>query len=357
VRSKTISLCFVGDAVTSRPDRVEQVLMYMREFEYAANIRFVSVAGHPVEQAFDQDPNNLKCPPPTKQANGNDFYNCDIRIVLRNTAGTKVASWPGEGGTGPVPGQGCPMFLKDGKYDSNNNGWGSWSNAPNDLGPNRACLYNLKLGDDPWPPPGGSAGTPPSSVPYLNHTLHEVGHALGLAHEHERNDVDKTLGCSEKGYGGGVSSGLMTPYDRHSMMHYQFLSCGINGNYDNTGLSEWDRLALHILYPEDTRVAEFVGTTVVRAGSTMQLQSAWKARGANITSVASNFQWRLGSTTFSTMPDLMVNLVFPGNYTSQFSHNDFLGRNYSFTGVVRVLDGATYDRTIAAPVAAQSLLR
>lgn len=77
---------------------------------------------------------------------------CDIRVLLPFTS----APWTG--------------------------GWGSWSNAPNDLATNRANLYNLKLGGEPY---GASA------MPYLNYTLHEFGHALGLSHEPERNDVEK----------------------------------------------------------------------------------------------------------------------------------------------------------------------
>jgi hypothetical protein len=40
VRAKNISVCFVGDAVTSRPARLRQVLDYIQHFQYAANILF-----------------------------------------------------------------------------------------------------------------------------------------------------------------------------------------------------------------------------------------------------------------------------------------------------------------------------
>jgi len=40
VQSRDISVCFVGDGVTQDPDRVDQILEYITEFEYAANIRF-----------------------------------------------------------------------------------------------------------------------------------------------------------------------------------------------------------------------------------------------------------------------------------------------------------------------------
>jgi hypothetical protein len=274
------------------------------------------------------------------QSNGNDFFDGDIRVVLRNTTGTKVSTWPGEEGTGPVPGKSCPSFLDaNGKYNSGNDGWGSWSNAPDDLEKNRACLYNLKLGDDPW-----------NATPYLNHTLHEFGHALGLAHEHERDDVDKTS-CTEPGYGGGATDGHMTPYDRHSVMHYKFATCGINGNYDYTGLSDLDRVALRILYPEDNRLAEYVGTTVRRAGETVVLQSGWKARGANLDFVAKDFRWVVNNRT-SSSPDLIVTLSV-GLYPFQYSYRDFLDRSYSTEGTIEVLSSADYDQLMGATRTAQ----
>lgn len=321
VRSTTITLCFVGDALTSRPDRVQQVRDYLREFEYAANIRF-DYRG--------------TCPAPTTQANGNDSYANDIRVILPSI---------NISGTGAVPGKGCPMFKDaNGHYNGGNDGWGSWSNSPNDLTPNRSCLYNLKLGDDPW-----------NATPYLNHTLHEFGHALGLAHEHTRNDVNVS-GCTEGGYGGSASTGFITPYDRYSVMHYQFLSCGINGNYAHTGLSEWDKLALHIMYPETDRLAEFVGTTVIKANSALQLNSAWAARGANMSFVANTWKWQINGTTLSTGTSLNTTLATAGTYTLSISHNDFLGRTYSYNGTVRVLSASEYTQKIVAPAAAQTSL-
>ena len=58
-------------------------------------------------------------------------------------------------------------------------------------------------------------------------------------------------------------------------MHYQFTvaqtpTCVQTGsNYSDAGLTDCDKLTLHILYPEDSLTAEYVGTTVVRAGRTL----------------------------------------------------------------------------------------
>lgn len=224
-----------------------------------------------------------------------------------------------------------------------NNNWGSWSHAPSDLETSRSCLYNLKLGDD------GD-----TTAPYLNHTLHEFGHALGLSHEHVRSDVDKTL-CSEPGYGGGATSGFLTPYDRDSVMHYAFFKCGINGNYGHSGLSHYDRLALHILYPEDDRVAELQGTTVIPSTASLKLGSDWGARGANLGFVASGWSWKIGPTVHGTSPDLNVKLP-PGIYTLTLQHKDFLNRSYAYTGTVRVLPPGDYDRLMAGVRAALSPL-
>jgi hypothetical protein len=265
------------------------------------------------------------CTAATQDKAGNDFYDGDIRIVIPNTS---------VDATVPIPGKGCPD-------KSSNSGWGSWSNFPNDLLAKRSCLYNMKLGDDPW-----------NATPYLNHTLHEFGHALGLAHEHDRTDVDRSS-CNAAGFGGGISSGFLTPYDKDSVMHYQFTSCGINGNYDYTGLSLWDQLGVHILYPEDQQVAEFVGTTVIRSGDTLRLQSAWEFRGANINTVASEFVWKLNATSVSTSPDLYKVMSTPGSYKLKLSHKDFLDRTYSYDGTVRVLTQQNFIRQIVAPIPLQ----
>jgi hypothetical protein len=198
-----------------------------------------------------------------------------------------------------------------------------------------------------------------TGTPWLNHTLHEFGHALGLSHEHAR--ADENAGCVPSSHGEYhiASTGYMTPYDKDSVMHYIFTAaetptCVQTGsNYSNAGLTAYDKLALHILYPEDIRVAEFLGRTVIRAGETLNLTSAWKARGANVSFVARNFNWKLDGTTRSTTPDLSLTLNNPGVYVLEFNYTDFLGRNYGYTGPVRVLDADDYAAQIVAPIAAQ----
>jgi hypothetical protein len=312
VRGKEISVCFVGDALTARPGRVQEIRRYVQNYQYVANIVFNFIGS---------------CPPATMRSDGNDFYDGDIRIVIPNTSVDFTL---------PVPGKGCRNGW------GSNPGRGSRSDFPNALTANRPCLYNMRLGDDPWAP----------ATSYLNHTLHEFGHALGLAHEHLRRDVDRSI-CRAADFGGAINRGLLTPYDRDSVMHYQFRSCGINGNYDYNGLSTWDQLGVHILYPEDQKVAEFVGKTVIRTSEVLSVESAWKFRGANIDMVASGFVWQLNSRTVSTTPELTNRISASGNYTLTLNYTDFLGRRYSYTGFVRVLRPQDYTNLIAAPVAAQ----
>ncbi|MBI5030054.1 MAG: hypothetical protein HZB51_05970 [Chloroflexi bacterium] len=326
VRSKTISVCFVGTAVTTRLNRVQEILTDLKEFEYAANIRFNYLGA---------------CPSSVPQQNGNDYFDGDIRVVLSNVGYTL--------GSNAVPGIGCPMTSQPNS---------SWSNAPDDLAANRPCVYNLRLGDDN----GNLRGGPPNSSPWLNHTLHEFGHALGLSHEHARTDENASCVPSTDGAYHTASGGFITPYDKDSVMHYQFTSASTplcvqtGSNYSDAGFTNYDKLALHIMYPEDVRVAEYVGTTVIPAGSVLRLQSAWKARGANMSYAASNFVWQLNGVTESTTPDLIKTMNTPGTYTLSLTHTDFLGRSYSATGTVRVLVSATFNQQIGGPTAAQTAL-
>lgn len=317
VRSSTPSVCFVGDALTSRSARVQQVLDYLSDYEHAANIRFNYLG---------------TCPAPVTLSNGTEWYGGDIRVVLRST------SVPF---TGMVPGKGCDMFLdSSGAYNGDNDGGGSWSNGPDSLAQHRGCVYNLKLGDD--------ADT--NGVPWRNHTLHEFGHALGLAHEHARDDVDPA--CTASNYGGSASDGHITWYDRNSVMHYRFQACGIDGNYGQDGLSAWDRLAVHIMYPEAVHVAEFTGRTVIRTSEPLSLNSLWGASGADLSFAASGFTWKLNGITYSSSSWLSTYLG-AANYPFQLSYTDFLGRTYSYSSTVKVLTPADYAGQIVAPVAAQ----
>lgn len=381
VVGRAISVCFVGDALTSQTSRVTQILDYIKRFEWAANIHFNYLG---------------TCPSPTRQTNGDDYYEGHIRVLIPGVKNPSTGM--SIGNVSPVPGKGC---TDKGSPNS------SWSNFPSDLENHRPCLYNMFLGNDA--PPGGQ--------PYLNHTLHEFGHALGLAHEHERFDVDRecaikylrqipdltyaqanaifnadyrnvadvaraeisdlqkisgfelyaqALDLSRRArslarpalYGGQTKAGWLTPYDPRSVMHYKFDKCGINGNYDDTGLSAYDRLGLHILYPENDLVAEFIGRTVLRTTDRVQLQSVWKTRGATMAVVSQGWKWRVDGTTRSTTAELDIPPLAAGVHSLHISFQDKLGldHDYTYSGKLRVLTPTAYTQQIAGPIAARTAL-
>ncbi len=73
----------------------------------------------------------------------------------------------------------------------------------------------------------------------LRLTRHELGHVLGLRHEHIREENPYRDRCMESDTFSGV-----TQYDPASVMHYA--RCGGTGT---TELSEGDKLGLSLLYP------------------------------------------------------------------------------------------------------------
>lgn len=300
VRASRIRVCFVPGTYAADTARAERVRDSLREIEGAAHVRF---------EHWDE------CPAPETREDGTDVHLGDVRVALPTFSAPL---------TGPVPGRGCAAVNLPGGQ--------SWSQFPSDLETNRSCLYNLSLYDD------GDG-----RVPWLNHTLHEFGHALGLRHEHEREDASAS--CADAG---GDGTSYLTRYDTASVMHYKTDSCGINGNYDHTGLSPLDRLSLHILYPEERRVAELVGRTVLRAGERLSLGSAWEASGADIRKVARKFRWRVGGALVSSTARVSLKTSKPGLASLQLSYEDFLGRPYSYRGVVRVLDPRDFDGQMAA---------
>lgn len=333
VLNRDISVCFAGNAVTARPARVREIVNHLQHFEWAANIKLKSLAGNSIltEIGTGGNINNLACPAPITQPNGNSYYNGDIRVALWST---NVDVNP----PGKIPGVGCT----EDKVGS------SFGSPPDSLTVGRPCQYNLKLGDDSDDPVTGI----PTGVPWLNHTLHEFGHALGLCHEFVRADIDPACGQT----GSWTDNWITNVWDRASVMNYVFVSCQAWANYDDTGLSAGDQLAVHIMYPEDSRVAEFVGTTVIQTGQTLSLQAGWKARGAYAPFVFKTIGWWVGGALRSTTPDLSLAGLTAGDHALLLNYTDFLDRTHSYSGTVRVLSPANYtiqtagNMTAVAPI-------
>lgn len=233
-----------------------------------------------------------------------------------------------------MPGPGCPIGFVN----------SSFGREPAFLAGDRSCLYNLKLGND----------SDPGGTPWRNHVLHEVGHSLGLAHEHQRPDA---LGASCAPKAGSCPAAAdppnqlvcMTPYDRDSVMNYQDTVCGIDGNFGHSGLSAWDRLGLHILYPQDARVAEFVGNKVASSQGSFLLVSAWAARGALLPAVTGPLAWHVGGSALGSGASVEFSRA-AGSYPLTLSYTDFLGRSFFRATTVRSLSPAQHAGTMALAV-------
>ena len=138
-------------------------------------------------------------------------------------------------------------------------------------------------------------------------------------------------------------------------MHYKFADAGIDGNYSYAGFSDKDRLALHVLYPEQQRVAEFFGTTVIKLGNNLRLWSDWQARSGNMSYIAKNYQWKLNGAVIGSGYNLNKAMFSAGNYSLEYLYTDFLGRNYHYIGEARVLPEVEFNRLIGATVVTTTL--
>jgi hypothetical protein len=335
------SLCFAGDAVDVRADRVLNVLDHIRHIEWAANIKFHPPGNKSIRIQSGQtlDALDWRCPN-TSATNGSlpqgDLG--DVRILLHTAANNTW--WT----TDPVGGHDCAII-------NHGSSWGATGNEPR---LSNWCNFSVKLGDDPIEDP---------ATFYLNHTLHEVAHKLGLGHEHNRSDatcaggtvINGSISSATDPSGTSINSQpqifMTAPFDTASVTNYVLTACGTKGNYDFTGYSAHDALALRVLYPENTRVAEIYGTRVIKSGQRLVLGNLWQYLGASVdtssTSVANNFSWKLNGTQKATAPNLNIN-IGEGIYSLVYTYQDFLKRSYSFNNKVEVLSATQFDRRMAS---------
>lgn len=344
-RPNSISVCFVGDALTNKLPTVQHISTIVRDhFESAANIRFTG---------FNKANNTFPtCSSPQSGTCNNNpchfWYPEDIRIAID---GTK------DGNGNPIT-----RIIPATETECVDKGaGGSWGVSPWNVDKPgfRACQYNVFIGNDL------DVSVSPSVI-WVNHILHEVGHALGLHHEffqaeyhnyHGPNGViciesTKSIPAAAANPNGYVS---LTSLDPESVMFYQDTSCGIDGNYSNTGLSALDRLTLHIFYPETERIAEYVGTTVVPVGKKVRLQASLDLRGARMDKVVSGLQWAIEGQESET-PIFEASWESPSIKNGILTYNDFLGRKFSTSIHIRVLSHPDFTSLVSASASAQILL-
>jgi hypothetical protein len=154
-------------------------------------------------------------------------------------------------------------------------------------------------------PVTGDLGSFPDEAPYYagckynarvgygakqNQYLHEFGHTLGFAHEHERFDNDNAL-CPWNGTLRNPDNPYLTYYDVNSVMHYNWGGkagdpwehCPAPGNWGDTGLSAGDILGIEMVYPASytTKVYTY-GVTLFREDQRIPAIFDWINRGASI---------------------------------------------------------------------------
>lgn len=362
VLGNRITVCFVGDAVTARAPFITQIQDFLRDHAAVANIDYVYTG---------------RCAAPTADAAGLDVYAGDLRVVL---SGTTVAYSPAPNAAGRrmVPGNGCnrgvpvvidPMTTMPALDASGNeiDTFASFGIFPSERTPewNTHCQWNMRLGDN------GVSG-----VPWRNHTLHEFGHSLGFAHEQSRPDARAAIRdapCSRNpdGTDSPWYTGLPTsangnalistePYDLASTMNYSIADCGYVGNYSNAGLGALEKLSLHFMYPEDNRVAEYLGRTVLRTGEVVTLAALWPLRGSSVTRnpMITSYQWSVDGQVMASGPTasvLTLQFPTPGERSLTLSYTDFAGRRYSFLTTIHVLSPTQFARRMGALGAAAPL--
>lgn len=350
LRGPTIQYCFVGTAQADAPDTAKAIEDQFALWAQSGFIRW---------ERLQSDGNCPKHTQTTRPDGSKLESNMgDVRISIDGTkdddgnaiTGTPPTQAQRDKDGNVIPGTGCP----------DKGGGHNWSQFPsNALDPDfKACRYTMHIDR-------GQA---------LNKTMHEIGHSLGLIHEHERTDVPKDTDAMAKlcydtvdYYGHKVSSGLLTPYDPHSVMHYEIdkvvdptgvtSNCNLpGGDTFKTGPTFFDQLGMRIMYPHASHVAEYIGPTVIRAGNILRLRNYYGYWGAKLDQALKSAQWSYQNTsdngaTSGTVasPDWTQKLDKAGVYLVQYRYVDFMDRAFQTQFVVRVLSPADWNAMTASP--------
>jgi hypothetical protein len=192
----------------------------------------------------------------------------------------------------------------------------------------------------------------------LPNALHEVGHGLGVIHEHQRSDRPANIATTCPGwdpaspnYTATINDAyLLTPYDGPSA---QVNYCANGSNPiifgdANTMLSPMDKLGIEILYPKTlsrrpilTGFADSAGLqTVVRSGANLA-RTDWIARGAHPSAIH-NQTWRNGATGVILSNQLSPTLTITSDMQVQVTMEDFLDRIHFWSGTQAIVSDARH---------------
>jgi hypothetical protein len=289
------------------------------------------------------------CHAPVLDSEGKLAFTDDLRIF--------VDAAPDEPANQPIGGSDCPHdFDASGVAQKNIFSGGNWAGSP--AGRTRPednlyCDVDVKIFA------GQNDGT----------LLHEIGHALGLMHEHQRADdgfVDpkkcEDLGADGMGdpanaNGDGI---YVTSYDFNSVMHYTLPGCPeAPGNDNLNGLSDMDRLAAQMLYPPPNKPILW-GTGAYRSDRSVRVVADWLRRGASVgrpgivnEGFLNDPSWRVTSTVLAnpinkTTQALDLSGIAPGTYSVRFRVQDWWERQDESNATFTVLSPSKHTALFGA---------
>jgi hypothetical protein len=274
-----------------------------------------------------------------------------------------VFNWPASADTlcpaAPIPAHYMPIELRDGGYGGHcENGYGARQAPPDPTNPDDPIANNCSNGCQCFIYGAGDDLVMASAV-------HEIGHGLGLPHEHQRldrpSDIEATCAdgnpnpdkwTNDWQYSLDSSFRLLTQYDGlDSVMSY----CR---DLDRDGvpdllpeLSAMDRLGIEMLYPFNlTRRIVAIGgvmsadgaTAIVRSDVSTTFTVDWIARGG-MSSALSNFRWKLPSSGTVIWTTASPSFTFTtAAFALKVTHDDVLLRHHASATTIFVANNSLH---------------